>query len=251
MGIDHLDENTVKTLRWILFLPAALVAGMIASAVFRFVAHAYFPELVEVLLCGVSGAVAIMLVGLKVAPRETAGVKWTLIIVIVLLGGLASFGALLGPDKLQALTGLMAVVAALAFAKGKPENRPSGHRPPNPYVDAGTALLHHLITTLNLPGWKDLLPSYTPEEAAAIQAELSNFQKMADAEAGEGAQGSTYFHPGAASEIRRVLIAQELCDFAERSWRYGDEMPEDWRAVVSTYLKSWVSNFSPVAVTGA
>ena len=79
------------TLRWILFLPAGILAGLVVSALFRFTAQAVFPETIELILCVMGQAVAIVLVGLIVAPRRTAAVKWALIIVTGLFGAIASF----------------------------------------------------------------------------------------------------------------------------------------------------------------
>ena len=61
----------------------------------------------------------------------------------------------------------------------------------NPYIDAGMASIHKLITTLNLTDWKDLLPSYTEEEMEAINRKWSSFERMANEIAG----GDVKFHP--------------------------------------------------------
>jgi hypothetical protein len=103
-------------LRWVLFIPAALVAGMLVSAISRFVAGALFPDIVEFIACGAFGAAAMIMVGLRVAPKRTVPVKWTLITITALLGALAAVGSLLGPDKLQAAIGISTLLVALGFS---------------------------------------------------------------------------------------------------------------------------------------
>jgi hypothetical protein len=114
-----------------------------------------------------------------------------------------------------------------------------------PYVDAGVALMFKLTTTLNLPGWKDGLPSYTPAEVEAIKLRRSSFQKMANEVAG----GDVAFHPDAAPGIERMLSAGALIDLAGDEWRFSGEVPSDWRERATTYLKGWVANFNPQALT--
>src|SRR4051794_29370241 len=80
------------------------------------------------------------------------------------------------------------------------------------YVDAGTALTINLCRSLDLPNWKDGLPTYTEEEIAAIDRGLSQFQKMSNQELG----GEVKFHPDAVSEIQRTLAGEALLDLA--SW---------------------------------
>lgn len=112
------------------------------------------------------------------------------------------------------------------------------------YVDAGTALAFGLVKTLGLPDWKDFLPVYTAEEVEAIDSGLSQFQNLADKTVG----GETVFHPEAVPELRRSLVASQLFEFAEDSWRFLDEAPTSWREIASTYLKSWVGSLDPLAL---
>ncbi len=106
----------MTVLRWILFIPAAVIVGAVASALFRFVAGLLFPDIVEFVVCGAVGAVAMITVGLRVAPRPSAAVKWTLIAITAVLGALAAVGSLLGADKLQAAIGVTMFLVASGFS---------------------------------------------------------------------------------------------------------------------------------------
>ncbi len=112
----------MTTLRWILFIPAAVIVGAVASAIFRFVAGLLFPDIVEFVVCGAVGALAMITVGLRVAPRQSAAVKWTLIAITALLGALAAVGSLLGADKLQAAIGITTFLVALGFSSMSVDN---------------------------------------------------------------------------------------------------------------------------------
>jgi hypothetical protein len=113
-----------------------------------------------------------------------------------------------------------------------------------PYVDAGVALTHKLVTTLNLPGWKDSLPSYNEEEMEAIDRKLSGFQRMANGVDG----GVAKFHPKIVPDIQRMLTAEALAELAGDSWKFSDDLPTKWRQCVSTYLKAWASQLSPLVL---
>jgi hypothetical protein len=114
-----------------------------------------------------------------------------------------------------------------------------------PYVDAGMALTHKLVTALGLPGWKDLLPVYTQKEVEAINRELSMFQNIANKELG----GEARFHPDIVPVLQRTHAAEALMGVAT-SWRYSDELPTNWREYAATYLKAWAGNLSPLALLG-
>ena len=113
-----------------------------------------------------------------------------------------------------------------------------------PYVDAGVALMFKLTTSLNLPGWKDGLPSYTPAEVEAINRRMSSFQKMANEVAGDVVS----FHPDVFPVVERMLSAGALIDLAGAAWRFSGEVPADWRELASSYLKGWAANFNPQAL---
>jgi hypothetical protein len=120
----------MSTIRWIFFIPAALIAGTLVSGLVRFAAGALFPDIVEFLVCGAFGAATMIIVGLRVAPKRTAAVKWTLIVITALIGGLAALGSLLGPDKPEAAIGVSTLLVAFGFSSKRADNitdaRPSG-----------------------------------------------------------------------------------------------------------------------------
>ena len=100
-------------LRWILFIPAGMLAGVIASALFRMGAF-MFPDIVGLLVSGAGGAAGMIMTGLYVAPKKSAIVKWTMISLAFILGVLSAAGSLLaGDDKLQAAIGISMVLVAL------------------------------------------------------------------------------------------------------------------------------------------
>lgn len=114
-----------------------------------------------------------------------------------------------------------------------------------PYIDAGVALIFKLTSSLNLPGWKEGLPSYTLLEMEAINRRMSSFQKTANDVIGEPA----VFHPEAIPDIQRMMSAEALIEMASDAWKFSDEVPADWRDIVATYLKGWAASFNPRALT--
>jgi hypothetical protein len=114
-------------------------------------------------------------------------------------------------------------------------------RSAKPYVDEGMRFILGLPEVLRLAAWQNGLPSYTPEETAAIQSELSNFQNTANEVMG----GEALFHPEAVGEFQRALTATALEGLARHGWKYLDELPEDWKISCSTYLKAWTCNLNP------
>jgi hypothetical protein len=112
------------------------------------------------------------------------------------------------------------------------------------YVDAGVALIHKLNATLNLPDWRELLPTYTEEEMEAINRRWSDFQRTANEVGG----GDVKFHPEIVPDLQRMLTAEALADLAGAPWKFSDELPTRWRQCVSTYLKAWAADFNPLAL---
>lgn len=125
------------TLRWILFLPAGILAGLVVSALFRFTAQAVFPETIELILCVMGQAVAIVLVGLIVAreahcSREVGAdhrdrFVWRDSVVLVLVDEVSTFCLLRHPerqipgDPLDCLAALCPHQAQFAFHPPKHE----------------------------------------------------------------------------------------------------------------------------------
>lgn len=116
-------------------------------------------------------------------------------------------------------------------------------KPAKPYVDAGMRLTHGLIQSLRLEGWENMLPVYSPDEIAVMEAKLASFQRMADKQMG----GKAAFHPEIIGEIQRPLMAEALQDYAARDWGFTakKELPSDWKLRVSTYLKAWAGGLNP------
>jgi hypothetical protein len=112
-----------------------------------------------------------------------------------------------------------------------------------PYVDAGTALAFRLPRFLNLPDWHEGLPEYTPEEIAAIDRRLSQFQKIANSELG----GAAAFHPDVIPKLQRMLAGEALTKFArEKLLSLSEDIPTDWKPIASSFLKAWVSSLDPL-----
>ncbi|HMP77493.1 MAG TPA: hypothetical protein PKE12_14445 [Kiritimatiellia bacterium] len=121
----------MTVLRWILFLPASFVGGVLASSLLRMGAF-IFPEIIRLLVCGAGGAAGMVCCGLYVAPRKTQAVKWILIVLAALLGLLSGLGSLLaGEDKLEAAIGISMLLTALAFSGVKPEEITRTAQPEN------------------------------------------------------------------------------------------------------------------------
>ena len=117
------------------------------------------------------------------------------------------------------------------FGKGKNQ----------PYVDAGTALVFQLIRSLNLSDWNEGLPNYSSEELEVIDRRFSQFQKIANEELG----GEAKFHPDALPKIQRMLTGEALAEFAGEQWKFADDVPANWKNLVSIYLKAWTSRLDP------
>jgi len=128
-------EGVMTLLRWILFLPAAFVGGVIASFLFR-MGSFIFPEIIRFLLCGAGGAAGMVFSGLYVAPRKTKVAKWVLILLATLFGLLSALGSLLaGENKLEATIGIAMILTAFAFLGVKPDEI-TGTAQPSASADA-------------------------------------------------------------------------------------------------------------------
>ena len=119
----------------------------------------------------------------------------------------------------------------------------SRRQPGLPYPEAGVQLTRNIVQALNLTVWQNGTLEYTEEETEAINRELSAFQHIANRTVG----GEARFHPDAVETIQQPFIAQALEDLAGRGWKYSakTDLPEDWKARVSTYLKAWLCQLNP------
>lgn len=113
-----------------------------------------------------------------------------------------------------------------------------------PYIDAGMVLVDKLTASLNLSGWKDGLPTYTHSEIESINRRTSSFQNIANEEMGANA----YFHPAIVQDLRRTLAAEALLELAGDKWKFSEEVPQEWRECVATYLKAWSLSYNPMAL---
>ncbi|MGB8475946.1 MAG: hypothetical protein WCE61_17840 [Candidatus Acidiferrum sp.] len=122
----------------------------------------------------------------------------------------------------------------------------SGKRKEKPYLDGGMHLLAKLVEVLQLDDWPKLIPQYTEAEQQAIVKQLQDFQQIANEVVG----GQATFHPEIIESLRRVQVAQGLQNLAAAGWIFGGEsdVPEDWKALISTYLKAWASGLDPLCL---
>lgn len=110
----------LDVIRWLLFLPAAFAASVVASALFTISVRMMFSEFVAFSTGGAMAAVTFIIAGLWVAPRKNNAVKWSLIAISAILGILSAAGAMLGDDRLKVTTGVCMVLASLGFARMPP-----------------------------------------------------------------------------------------------------------------------------------
>src|SRR5688500_5013137 len=94
-------------LRWIGFLPLAVIASVTASA-----GMAWIGQLADGaswyiwLTSGAAAAWIFFAVAFRVAPRPTAFVKWASVIIVGVFGAMSAAGSIIsGTDELRALTG--------------------------------------------------------------------------------------------------------------------------------------------------
>lgn len=130
----------------------------------------------------------------------------------------------------------------------------SAKPPARPYVDEGLRFTKELIEQFNLTDWASGTPQYSEQEAAAIDQELANFQRMADGEARKQGHDQMLFHPEAIGRMQRTFGSEALLRLAgppfDIVWDLDGDCPEDWRMRVSTYLKAWAMNLDPDALLG-
>ena len=112
------NTNLKNALRWLGFIPGALLAAFLTGAIMRllyrsgpFNTEAFFGRLwVEIIASGLMGA-AFVYSGARIAPTSRKTVGYILTVVAILIAGFASFPAILSGD-------LWALVDCLAVAGG-------------------------------------------------------------------------------------------------------------------------------------
>lgn len=83
----------MKLARYILFIPLALVAAAVFSAITKFVGEMLFGEIIGWLVAGTFGGMAFIIIGLKVAPYQTNRIKYTLAALLLTLSILSAIGS--------------------------------------------------------------------------------------------------------------------------------------------------------------
>lgn len=127
-----------------------------------------------------------------------------------------------------------------------------------PYLDDVSDLIRNLTQSLPLPEWAEGLSGYTPEEAEAIRVSQADYAIVAEyilKEASAGiSPGQGIVNPVYAEPVKRLLAVRRLKQLADGAWRnqdaalldyQGDKAPENWKGIVSTYLKIWMASSNP------
>jgi hypothetical protein len=122
----------MTALRWLLFIPLAFAASILAGAIgywfgnFFIVRYFGFDHLIgQVFVWTVSGlgsGLALIFVGMKIAPLRNNKVKWTLVIITMTLGIVSALGGFFGGhNKAVALAGVVMVFIAIGAARSTVE----------------------------------------------------------------------------------------------------------------------------------
>jgi hypothetical protein len=194
-------------------------------------------------------------------PKKKTLRIWTLLILVwFLVAILATMDdeVWLSHKMMEPLYLAVWAIVAWSLAKWIQENRIAlpgtlrtkseiGKKRSDPYVRGGVVLTQELVTSLDLVGWQELVPSYTPDEVAAIDQELRSVQRIADDVAKErwGAGSTMVVNPHVLPDIQRMYVAIALRDLAYYQWFFEDELPPNWKDLVSTYLKAWTVKLDP------
>lgn len=93
---------SMKTIRWVFFLPGAIIGSLFFSFIFNWVGHMMIPnwkilKFISVTVwfgTGVLSAAGWMAIGYKIAPVTNKIVKWILLIPLLLLMGAALYASI-------------------------------------------------------------------------------------------------------------------------------------------------------------
>jgi hypothetical protein len=108
----------MNIIRWVFFIPAAVVASIFAGAAGTYIAkYLYSWQWLIWVVSGSFSAGVFILVGVRVAPRMNGIVKWSLIGLLLGLGSISAIGGLIGNEPVRAFTGIAMTVIALAGAR--------------------------------------------------------------------------------------------------------------------------------------
>jgi hypothetical protein len=131
-------NGTMRILRWIVFLPVAVIVGLVAGKLGEILGVLIFRGKTwsSYLFSGLLISGCFILVGLKVAPLRNTLVKWILIAPCLAFGIMSTIGSLLTDKPVSAFAGLGIILVGLAFFAMRPktvqnheQNKPSEQDP--------------------------------------------------------------------------------------------------------------------------
>jgi hypothetical protein len=121
----------MTVLRWIAFIPLALAASVLAGAagywfgnffVVRYFDLGSFGEATAWIVSGLGSGFAFIFTGMKVAPLRSNKVKWTLVVILFVLGVVSAIGGFFGDEnQLVALAGVVMILAGIGAARMQPD----------------------------------------------------------------------------------------------------------------------------------
>ena len=113
----------MRILRWIVFLPAAAIVGLIGGKLGDFLGVLVFhgKNWAACLFSGFLAGGFFVLAGLKVAPFRNSAVKWILITLCLTFGVMSIIGGFLRTEPVSAFAGFGMIVVALAFFAMRPQ----------------------------------------------------------------------------------------------------------------------------------
>jgi hypothetical protein len=109
----------IKAVRWIFFIPLALVSSVLIGALASWLADLFGGSAWYVwLISGVASGWAFFFIALRVAPTRSPVVKWSSVLIVSALGLIAALGPLLtGRNPVSALAGAAMVFLAVYYAR--------------------------------------------------------------------------------------------------------------------------------------
>jgi hypothetical protein len=123
----------------------------------------------------------------------------------------------------------------------------------SPYFDAVFDLIKHLEQQIPLAEWQNGIPSYTELETKAIEDSLDDYNNVSEwLIKNYGSSGAT-LNPIIMDAIKMTLGAERLKRLADGWKQKGDilfeadktDIPDQWKCVISTYLKVWMMSLNP------
>lgn len=121
----------MTVLRWISFIPLAFAASLLAGLigywfgnffVVRYFDLGSFGLATAWIVSGLGSGFAFIFTGMRIAPVRNNKVKWTLVVLLFILGAISAIGSFFaGDDRLVALAGVVMVLAAIGAARSQPE----------------------------------------------------------------------------------------------------------------------------------